>query len=87
MMLSHYSKAHQILRKWLIKQRAKNPSNTNRKVGERLDIHHSTVSKIESGRRQLNVIEYIEYCDAIDCDPVEGIKEVKKVSDIGNNPS
>jgi len=36
----------------------------------------SYVSKIESGERSIDVIEFINYCEAIKVDPVKFIKEL-----------
>lgn len=49
---------------------------TQRELARRLDRAHSFVGKIESGERQLNVLEFCEYADALGADPVELIRAV-----------
>jgi transcriptional regulator with XRE-family HTH domain len=41
---------------------------SQRDVALRLDRAHSFVGKIESGERQLNVLEFCEYADALGAD-------------------
>ena len=50
---------------------------TVRMLGERLGEHNQLVSKIESGVRKLSVHEYVQYCDALGVDPLEGIKRLR----------
>lgn len=50
---------------------------TTRMLGERLGEHNQLVSKIESGIRKLSVHEYVQYCDALGVDPLEGIKRLR----------
>ena len=47
---------------------------TVRELGERLGVHNQLISKIESGIRKLSVHEYVQYCDALEIDPAEGLK-------------
>jgi ribosome-binding protein aMBF1 (putative translation factor) len=42
---------------------------TQRDLGKRLGPSHSFVGKIESGERQLNVLEFRELADTIGVDP------------------
>jgi transcriptional regulator with XRE-family HTH domain len=49
---------------------------SQRELAKRLDRAHSFVGKIESGERQLNVLEFCEYVDALGADPVEIIRGV-----------
>jgi transcriptional regulator with XRE-family HTH domain len=51
---------------------------TQRELARRLDRAHSFVGKIESGERQLNVLEFCEYADAIGTDATVLIREVLK---------
>ncbi len=66
---SHYSQ----LRSWLIKAREESGLSI-RALGERLGVHHSIVGKIEDGSRKLELFEFVEYCEALDLDPSEGIQ-------------
>src|SRR6185312_17402060 len=51
---------------------------TQRELARRLDRAHSFVGKIESGERQLNVLEFCEYADALGADAAVLIREVLK---------
>lgn len=73
-----YSQKSELLRKLLIEKR-NNRELSIRGLAEILKIHHSIVGKIETGERQINVIEFIEYCQVLDTDPVEIISCLKKL--------
>ena len=49
---------------------------TMRDLAEKLGTPHSFVGKTEQGERRLDVVEFIQYCEALGVDPLEGIKEV-----------
>lgn len=51
---------------------------TQRDLARRLDRAHSFVGKIESGERQLNVLEFCEYADALGEDAAELIRTVAR---------
>ena len=51
---------------------------TQRELARRLDRAHSFVGKIESGERQLNVLEFCEYADTLGADAGELIRAVAK---------
>jgi transcriptional regulator with XRE-family HTH domain len=51
---------------------------SQRELGKRLDRSHSFVGKIESGERQLNVLEFCEYVDALAGDASDIIRTVIK---------
>jgi transcriptional regulator with XRE-family HTH domain len=51
---------------------------SQRELAKRLDRAHSFVGKIESGERQLNVLEFCEYVDALGADAAEIIRSVVK---------
>ena len=73
-----YSQKSELLRKLLIEKR--NASDLSiRALAEILKIHHSIVGKIETGERQINVIEFMEYCQALEIDPIEVIDRLKKL--------
>jgi cytoskeletal protein RodZ len=73
-----YSQKSELLRKLLIEKR--NSSELSiRDLAEILKIHHSIVGKIETGERQINVIEFMEYCQALEIDPIEIIDRLKKL--------
>ena len=70
---SRLSRSFETLVKWLKIKRQDN-SLTMRDVGESLKGPHTLVGKIENCDRNLSVVEYIIYCDAIGADPIEGIR-------------
>lgn len=45
-----------------------------RDLAELIDEPHQFIGKIESGERRLDVYEYIQYCQALKIDPIDGIK-------------
>lgn len=49
---------------------------TQRDLAARLERAHSFVGKIESGERQLNVLEFCDYADALDVNPAELLKRI-----------
>lgn len=49
---------------------------TQRELARRLDRSHSFVGKIESGERQLNVLDFFEYVAAMDADPVTMLQRI-----------
>jgi transcriptional regulator with XRE-family HTH domain len=48
-----------------------------RELAEKLECSHSLISKVEQGERRLDVVEYVDYCKALDVNPVEGINLIK----------
>lgn len=75
---SIYSIESDLLRKWLTEKRHK-AKFSQRQFASTLQIHYSIVSKIETGARQINVVELIEYCKILNCDPVEIINQLKLI--------
>jgi transcriptional regulator with XRE-family HTH domain len=67
------------LTKWL-KNSRKQKGLTLRDVAERIDEPFQTVSKIEKAQRNLTILEYVEYCKAIDVDPAIGLDLIIKLS-------
>ena len=59
-----YSSNGNILCAWLKKQRV-NSGLTMKELGLLLNVHHSIIGKIELGERRLDVVEWIEYCEAL----------------------
>jgi transcriptional regulator with XRE-family HTH domain len=49
---------------------------TQRELARRLQRAHSFVGKIESGERQLNVLEFCEYVEALGAEPSSLIARV-----------
>lgn len=75
MLKSIYTKESDALRAWL-KIRRKEKGLSQRKLASLLDIHHSIIGKIETGERQVNVVELIIFCKELEADPVEIIEDL-----------
>lgn len=73
MKVSPYSLHYDRLRGWLKELRLKN-NLTLREVAERVGRHHSVIGKLEQDRRKIELIEYIQYCQALGADPHEGLE-------------
>lgn len=43
-----------------------------------IDEPFQFVSKIETAQRKLNIHEYVQYCEALGLDPIEGLKILSK---------
>ena len=43
-----------------------------------IDEPFQIISKIETAQRRLNIYEYVQYCEALDLDPVEGLAILTK---------
>ncbi len=69
---SIYSKKQQILLTWLKEQREAQ-GFTMRDLGAKLKVPHTLVGKVEQGERRLDVVEFVEYCAALDLDAKEGL--------------
>tara|TARA_R110002167_G_scaffold248021_1_gene454018 strand:+ start:24888 stop:25154 length:267 start_codon:yes stop_codon:yes gene_type:complete len=48
-----------------------------RDLGKLLDEPHQFVVKIETYERKLNVLEYVQYCEALGIDTSIGLKKLK----------
>jgi len=44
-----------------------------RELAERLGKPHQFIGKVESAERRLDVYEYVQYCQALDVDPIDGL--------------
>lgn len=67
--LSIHSSEHLFLRQLFIERR-KELGLSQRALAERLNIVYSLIGKIETGDRRLDVYEYIQYCRALELDPL-----------------
>jgi transcriptional regulator with XRE-family HTH domain len=61
----------------LLVEARKNAGLSQEAVAERIGQPQSVVSKIESGVRRLDVVEFMAVMDAMDSDPVDFIKKLK----------
>ena len=73
-----YSEKGKILREWIEKIRHEKKLSL-RDLGAMLDIHHSILGKIETGERQINVIELIQICRALNVDPNAIVTQLYKM--------
>ena len=65
-----------ILQQWLIEQRqAKNLSLEQ--LADRLNKSFTYVQDVESGKYQLDVVEYLFYCKALDINPNQGLELIQ----------
>ena len=70
-----YSANNIKLTSWL-KDARESKGLTMRDLGERLQRPHSYVAKIEGCERRLDVIEFIDYCKALEESPVDVLKQL-----------
>lgn len=66
---------YKVLLKWLISKREQKGISA-RKLSAQLNSAHSWVSKIESGERRLDLLEYVKICKVLEIDPCEGIQQI-----------
>ena len=72
-----HSKEHEHLRAMLKQQRDK-LGLTQRALAERMGVIYSLIGKIETGDRRLDVIEFIDYCRALELEPSEVLSMLEK---------
>lgn len=65
---SIHAPEHETLRH-LLTQRRQELGLTQRTLADRLDVIYSFMGKVETGDRRLDVIEFIEYCHALELSP------------------
>lgn len=75
MFKSLYSDEYQKLRNWLKEQR-QSQELSMRDLGEILEVPHSFIGKIENGERRLDVIEYLQFCEALKVSPTDGLRQI-----------
>ena len=67
---------YESLIKWLVVAR-KEQGLTVRQLAELIDESHQFVNKVETFQRKLNVYEYVQYCQALNLQPEDGLKLLK----------
>ncbi len=65
---SIYSYEQQWLRTLFVNQRKK-LGLSQRALAEKMDVVYSLIGKIETGDRRLDIVEFIQYCEALELDP------------------
>lgn len=64
------------LLEWL-KAARKEQGLSMRDLATKLDEPHSFVGKVETAERRLDVLEFVEYCKALDLEPYKGLALLK----------
>ncbi len=77
MIKSINSEKYQSLVDWLKTER-QNQGLTVRQLALKIDEPFQFVSKIETSQRKLNVYEYVQFCEALNVDPSEGLAILSK---------
>jgi transcriptional regulator with XRE-family HTH domain len=72
-----YNKSYFEFTKWLKRER-KNKNLTMRQLAEKLGVHHPVIWSIENCERRLDIVEYINYCEVLNIDPIIGIDIIKQ---------
>ena len=72
------SPRHEALRVLLIKER-KQAGLTQTKVAKKLRRYQSFVAMVEGGQRRLDVVEFLDFAEAIGFDPRSAIKHLLSV--------
>jgi transcriptional regulator with XRE-family HTH domain len=73
------SKRHRALVDLLIKQREAS-GMTQSEFAARLGEHQSFVARLESGQRRVDVVEFLEFAEALGFDAAKAISGLKRVS-------
>ena len=66
------SEKYRKLLAWLKSERERQDLSM-RDLAEKLDVPHSFVGKIETAERRLDLLEYVEYCEALGIKPEKGL--------------
>ena len=84
MKTSVYSTHYEKLRIWL-KSARQTRGLSLRDVAEITGVHHSVYGKMEQARRRIDIVEFVEYCEILQVDPLEGLREVMTSMDNAKN--
>ena len=77
MIKSINTEKYQLLLNWLKEGRLSKGLSV-RDLALIIDEPFQFISKIETAQRKLNIYEYVQYCEALDLDPVEGLAILSK---------
>lgn len=75
--LSVHSQEQLWLRELFIQQR-KTLGLSQRAFAEKIGVLYSLIGKVETGDRRLDVFEFIEYCEGLELDPNEVLKQIRE---------
>jgi len=78
---SPYSIHYDKLRAWM-KQKREERGLSLRALAVRLGRHHSVVGKMEQDRKKLELVEFVQYCQAVGADPHEGLDVLVRSLDV-----
>ncbi len=74
---SPYTPQYDRLRAWMKAKREESQLSL-RDVAKIMGRHHSVLGKMEQDRRKIEISEFIEYCQALEVDPHEGLEVMIK---------
>jgi transcriptional regulator with XRE-family HTH domain len=74
-----FSPAYDRFRALLVSAR-KSAGLNQSELAKRLGRHQSYVSKVEQGERRLDVVEFVQFADAIAADPIKILRAVMKAA-------
>lgn len=77
MIKSINTEKYQLLLNWLKAGRVDKGLSV-RDLAILIDEPFQFISKIETAQRKLNIYEYVQYCDALNLDPVKGLEILTK---------
>jgi len=52
-------------------------SLTMRQLAKILEVQHSIIWNIENNERRLDIVEYVNYCEKLNIDPIVGINIIR----------
>jgi transcriptional regulator with XRE-family HTH domain len=73
------SARHQALIALLVEKR-REAGLTQAQVAKQLKRYQSYVATVESGQRRIDVVEFLDFADAIGFDPRDAIKRLRSIS-------
>lgn len=73
MLKSIHSHQYQTLISWLKEARIERGISM-RELAQRLEVPHSFIGKVEQCERRIDVVEFINYCSALELSPIDGIR-------------
>ena len=72
------SPRHEALRALIVEKRKK-AGLTQAEVAKRLKRYQSFIATVESGQRRIDVVEFLDFADAIGFDPRDAIKQLRAI--------
>lgn len=68
---------HEALRMFLVESRKK-ANLTQTDVAKKLGRHQSFVANVEGGQRRVDVVEFLDFAEAIGFDPTKAIRRMRE---------